>query len=667
MNNDSGIRSLFSTLIGSKKEQSTPAVNEQPVQCLRYGVDFFTECNEPFFFMRETFLECNSACASLFGAKTDYMQGRSLVEFSPPNQPDGTPSSMKAAAIINSALEGKKQSFFWRFTKLDGTLFDAEMTISLMKNSEGSVLFGSMRDITEKLRSDQQLSAAKERLSVTLKSISEGVITTDLYGQTELINPAALDIIGMELKHLVGRHITEVLVLKPDFAPLLVTDPAGEAMRIGRPFFSPYSALVTNSKNEHRPVRYGAAPMLDRNGRIVGAVVALRDVSETERMEKALLNTQRLESLGVLAGGIAHDFNNLLAGLFGYVEMGQRHLQAGRLDKADNCLTNALSVFDKARSLTQQLLTFSKGGEPVKKVFSIKTLLNTSIPFASSGGILRIESFISPNLPDIEADEGQIGQIIDNIIINAKQAMPNGGILKVSATNVKNGKPPSIKADSCILLEFEDNGPGIPKEILGKLFDPFFTTKPTGSGLGLSTVFSIVRKHGGLIEAGNGPSGGAVFKVWLPATSSAPLLNKTVESTGHSKFNGRALLMDDDPLIRETLSDALSNAGIDCIAVEDSDSAISAYVKALETDEKFCFVILDLSIPGGLGGKETLKKLLAIDRNINAVATSGYAEDPILAKPLLYGFKAALPKPSTNAEIASMASMFCTPSDRESR
>jgi len=652
------LKNLLSTIINKPSDKGNVPGAERK-ETLRYCVDIFSESSEPFFFLKETFIDCNKACARLFGVNPSDIIDHSPVEFSPINQPDGSPSSSKAAVVINAAFEGRKQSFLWRHKKIDGTTFDAEVSLTLMKSDIGPVLFGSMRDVTERLRSDHMLSAAKERLSVTLTSISEGVITTDLYGQTELINPTALDIIGMELHNAIGRHITEILVLQPDFAPLLVTDPSSEAMRLGKPFISPYSALIANSRNEHRPVKYGASPMRDRSGRIIGAVVTIRDVSETERLEKALLNTQRIESLGVLAGGIAHDFNNLLAGLFGYVEMGQRHLNAGRYEKANNCLTHVLSVFDKARSLTQQLLTFSKGGDPIKKVFSITSLLEATIPFASSGGMLKIESSIETNLPDVEADEGQLGQVIDNIIINAKQAMPNGGVLRIRASNAVNDKPPTIKAQSCIKIEFEDDGPGIPNKIIGKLFDPFFTTKPTGNGLGLSTAFSIIRKHGGHIEAESSAFGGALFRIWLPATGtfSSPIQKKVPNV--NNKFMGSVLVMDDDPLIRETLSDSLTSLGLECVVTNDGNSALLAYKQAFSEDKRFSLVILDLAIPGGMGGRETLKNILSIDPAANVVATSGYVEDPILAKPHLYGFKGALPKPSTSIEIGTIVNMFC--------
>ncbi len=625
----------------------------------RSNIDIFKESCEPFFFMREVFLDCNEACSKMFKLPVSEIVGRSPVEFSPVYQPDGTSSADKATIFIQSALAGKKQSFFWRHISFDGSVFDVEVVLTPIQSDTGPVIFGSFKDVTNRLRSEQMLAAAKERLSVTLKSIDEGVITTDVYGQTELVNTAALAILEKDASELVGRQITDILVFRPDHAPLLVSDPAREAIKLGRPFISPYPALLCVSESNSRLVKFGASPMRDNAGRIVGAVVTLRDVSETERLEKALLNTQRIESLGVLAGGIAHDFNNLLAGVFGYIEMAQRHLSVSNTKKAEASLINAMEAFDKARNLTQQLLTFSKGGEPVKKVLSVKKMLESAISFSMSGGIIKVEINIDSELLHIEADEAQIGQVFDNIIINAKQAMLGGGSLRIRAVNEKwvgKGMPCD---GTYVKIVFEDSGPGIAPQLIGKIFDPFFTTKPNGNGLGLSTSYSIIKKHGGAIEVDRGELGGAMFTIWLPATteSSSKIVGSSMGSDG--KLTGRVLIMDDESIVRDTLKDAFCSMGLECIAVDNGHHAVEHYRKNMDLGVPFDFVVLDLFIPGGMNGVDTLKKILLINPNANVVATSGYVDDPILAKPLHFGFKAALPKPSSTAEIQAVANMFC--------
>lgn len=369
-----------------------------------------------------------------------------------------------------------------------------------------------------------------------------------------------------------------------------------------------------------------------------------RDVTERLKMEEELNRASKLESIGVLAGGIAHDFNNLLTALIGNIAMGKRLVNPE--DLAYERLVQAEKASLRARDLTQQLLTFSRGGVPIKQTTLIVELLKDSSSFALRGSKVRCDYFIPEDLWPIDVDRGQLGQVTHNLIINAEQAMPEGGVMAISAENIILGDEdiPQLKGGRYVKILFEDHGVGIRRENISRIFDPYFTTKKKGSGLGLATAYSIINNHNGLLTVDSELDVGTSFIVYLPASSEG----KQVQAAKVNKLykgKGRILVMDDDELIREAAFELLDSLGYQAELVSDGGEAINVYKEAHDSGNPFDVVVMDLTVPGGMGGKEAMKKLVALDPTVKAVVSSGYANDPVMANYREFGFVGVVPKP----------------------
>jgi two-component system cell cycle sensor histidine kinase/response regulator CckA len=385
-------------------------------------------------------------------------------------------------------------------------------------------------------------------------------------------------------------------------------------------------------------------------GRLLGFWWLKRDISEKKRAEDELRRAQKLESLGLLAGGIAHDFNNLLTGIMGNISLALRTLDPEH--RAHGRLEAAAVASSRAKDLTRQLLTFSQGGAPVKKTSSIVELLIDSVMFALRGSKVLCEFSIPEDLWHIDMDSGQIHQVINNLIINAVQAMPDGGKIQVDAANLtvtENAGLP-LRKGRYVTIAIRDTGIGIPQEYLQKIFDPYFTTKERGTGLGLATSYSVVRKHGGLMTVESNVGMGSTFHFYLPAAtheleiSQAPVEEDILGS-------GRILVMDDDDLIRDLAGELLTMLGYDVAFAKDGGEALNTYEDAFFAGTPFDAVIMDLTVPGGMGGKEAIGRLREIDPDVRAIVSSGYSNDPVMAEYEKHGFVGVLPKPYDANEV----------------
>jgi signal transduction histidine kinase/CheY-like chemotaxis protein len=354
----------------------------------------------------------------------------------------------------------------------------------------------------------------------------------------------------------------------------------------------------------------------------------------------------RLESLGVLAGGIAHDFNNLLTAILG--NLGLAAMDKRVMAAAGDCISEAERGARRARDITHQLLTFAKGGEPVRTAVLLPEIVTEAANFARHGSNVRLDISCPPDLPAGDVDAGQISRVVHNLVLNAVEAMPAGGMvsIKLAGVDVKAGEIGTLAAGRYIRLSVTDTGHGIPPEILSRIFDPYFSSKPKNrnSGLGLATVRSIIVKHNGHIEVDSKVGSGTTFRLWLPAAlEEAPLPPKSTHASALEP--ARVLVMDDEAVIRRVAGRMLALAGHETVFAADGAEAMRAYIAARQSGAPFDFVILDLTVPGGMGGKEALAELLKIDAGIRAIASSGYSNDPVMANPKAYGFRSRLPKP----------------------
>ncbi len=496
-------------------------------------------------------------------------------------------------------------------------------------------------DITLRKQSEEQNLHAAQEWRTTFDSITDLVSIHDKDHRIIRVNKAFADAFKKKPADLIGKFCYEVVHGTggtTDYCPLLVTQKTGKTCTVEE--FEPTLGIW---------MQISTSPIFDEKGKVTATVHAVKNITEHKQMEEERQRSEKLDSIGTLAGGIAHDFNNLLTGILGNIQLADGYLKQNKVDTAQEMLDEAEKASFRARDLTQQLLTFSKGGLPVKKVMSVNQLIRDSATFALRGSKAKPEFALPDNLWAIEADAGQINQVINNLVINADQAMPNGGTINVSARNVVNGAnlPLLLTEGNYVEITIKDQGTGIPPALQDKIFDPYFTTKQKGSGLGLATSFSIIKHHGGTITFESEMEVGTTFHLYLPATKEVGKKEKTevVVTKTQPVATGKVLVMDDEATILLLLARLLQGAGYEVVPTKNGAEAIQKYSEAKESGKPIDAVILDLTIPGGMGGKETMAKLLEIDPKVKAIVSSGYATDPIMAEFKKYGFSGVVTKP----------------------
>ena len=500
-------------------------------------------------------------------------------------------------------------------------------------------------------RAEQALAEEKERLAVTLRSIGDGVITTDLNGNVVLINQIGELLTGWSQEEASAQPLDVVFrSLDPQTREQCETAVARLTRDGESRSFSRSTILVSRQMAEH-PIQEIAAPLRDAAGRASGVVVAFRDLSDALKAQEERAKASRVASLGLLAGGIAHDFNNILMAIMGNVSVARATTPAGTATRA---LDEAQQACVRARQLTWQLLTFSRGGVPVKKTMALPRIIEESASLALRGSNVQCTFDVSPDLAIVSADEGQMLQVFTNMLINARQAMSGAGSIEIRAENVYEDEERwenalSVTPGHYVRVSITDTGIGIPEENIGRVFDPYFTTKQQGSGLGLATSYSIIKNHGGHVSVQSKLGLGTTMRVSLPATSECDF--PLVMSSRAAMTTGRVLVMDDEASIRRLAVNMLKSLGHEAEVVEDGTAAIEQYRRALKMGKPFDAVLLDLVVPGGMGGRETIERLSQIDPAVNAIVVSGYAQDPALMEFQTYGFKASIAKPYTLEEL----------------
>ncbi|MDX9856902.1 MAG: PAS domain S-box protein [candidate division Zixibacteria bacterium] len=497
----------------------------------------------------------------------------------------------------------------------------------------------------ERHRAEQELRESETKFREIAEMLPEAVFESDAEGRITYANQKATQYFGFETRdYSRGLSILDVIVPEERERALASHQ---QLLRTGEHGVVEYTGVRKDGVKFPISVR---SSRIVRNGVPVGTRGVVIDISMEKAYEREQLRSQKLESLGILAGGLAHDFNNLLTGILGNISIARL---SEKLDtETDQGLEVAERAAMRARDLTQQLLTFSKGGEPVKKVISVEPVLRESVTFALRGSNVRAEISIAEDLKCIDADAGQISQVIHNLTINAVQAMPEGGTITVRACNrlIKPHSHPALGDGAYVEISVADEGLGIPERLLARIFDPYFTTKQTGSGLGLASSYSIVKKHGGHIDVSSIQGTGTTFTVYLPACG----VNATPDPQGEelpAVGSGRILLMDDEGYIRDLATRVLSKAGFEIDCAAHGREAIELFEAARSSGVPYDVVILDLTVPGGMGGRETLEHLQTIDPGVRAIVCSGYSNDPILSRYGEVGFAAMVTKPYRPGEL----------------
>ncbi|WP_300672517.1 transporter substrate-binding domain-containing protein [Desulfoluna sp.] len=489
-------------------------------------------------------------------------------------------------------------------------------------------------------RQTQQIRENNENLRITLDSIGDAVITTGTDGKVTRLNAAAENLTGWPLEDAEGKDIRDVFRLQDRNTdqPISLPEFTGDELS-DKDKTTTEAMLISRNESLYR-IGYNFAPIRDETGKAIGIVIIFKDITDKMKAEEDLLRVKKLESLGILAGGIAHDFNNLLTGLYGNISMAKMALPPTH--EAMDYLASAEESMEAAVALTGQFLTFSKNEQPVRKVIAAGKTLAEAAAFAAQGLNARLETSIDDDLWPVSADKGQLSQIVGNLVINAHQAMSTGGVISLTACNAQAPSGRTVR------ITIQDTGTGIDPEHLDKIFDPYFTTKKTGSGLGLATTYAIVAKHNGTIAVDSELGKGTTFTLSLPAATKPieePLEERLENYIDTHALEAHVLVLDDQAVIRKILETILRKLGIRVTFTVEGHETVEAYRKRQAEGKPFDCVVLDLTIPGGMGGRETSEKILAMDPQAKIILSSGYASDPIMSNYEEHGIKAIAVKP----------------------
>ncbi|UFS70079.1 PAS domain S-box protein [Geomonas sp. RF6] len=589
----------------------------------------------------------NKRLAEMFGCSLDKMMGTLYIDWL---YPAGAEEGIRAT---DDMITGRMRCVTAerRYRRKDGSDFFGFISGRRMVEPDGSLraLVGCIADVTELKSSRHELEREKERLAVTLRSIGDGVITVDNSERVVLLSRVAEELCGYLQVEAAGLPLSEVFrVVHEESGEPLAESPAAQVLRTRRPVEHTEHTVLVARDGTRRTIATSVAPILDRERQILGVVLVFRDVTEKKAIEEELFKARKLESLGILAGGIAHDFNNLLTGIMGNISLARMQMSQDEL--AAPYLERAQQASERSRELTQQLLTFSKGGTPVKKLTCLAQIIRDSATFALTGSNVRCTFDISSDLWPAEIDPVQMGQVISNLVINADQAMPGGGLLVIRAENVL--PLDAETTEKKIRITLKDTGVGISGEHRQRIFDPYFTTKRSGSGLGLATVYSIIKKHDGELKVYSRENHGTTFAITLPAQEG--VVPKVVQQPQvEPQTFGKVLVMDDDAAIRGLAKDSLDFLGYRTTVCKDGRELLELYRSAQAEGAPYCAVIMDLTVPGGMGGREAVQRLLEIDPTALAVASSGYSEDAIMANHRHFGFAGVIAKPYSIQDLKS--------------
>ena len=551
---------------------------------------------------------------------------------------------------LRKVLSGDTAIFEVDHVCKDGSTFTCEAVVKLVTIDGIRLLFSIERDITERKRVVEDLRAERDFAESLIDTAQAIVLVLDTEGRIVRFNLYMEEISGYRLDEVQGKDW---------FSTFL---PSRDHEKIRRIFKAAVSNIRTRGNINPILTRDGIEieiewydkTLKDAEGRVVGLLAIGQDVTERMRAEEALRNKQKLESLGTLAGGIAHDFNNILTGIVGNLSLLKSELKSG--DEELELIQEAEGACQTAKGLARQLLTFASGGVPVVQTRDLAPIVRRAADFATRGSNVKCV-FRTEDRPFFaEVDKDQISQVIQNLVINSKQAMPTGGniTVDVSAVELAANEVPPLAAGRYVRVAVRDEGLGIPEDALLKVFDPFFSSKGQGRGLGLAVCHSIVVKHGGHVGVESRPGAGTTFTIQLPAVEEAPLVRKTGAALSNVSGGGWILVMDDDESVARVLKRMLKKLGYEVVTVPDGAWALEEYRKAKESGRPFDVVIMDLTIPGGMGGKEAGKQLKELDPRARAIVSSGYSNDPVMSEYEAHGFCGVLSKPYRLEDVSML-------------
>ncbi len=597
--------------------------------------------------IKGTLLAANKTSLDVLDIKEEDLLGNPFWETPWWNHSPELQKKLKNA--IDRAAKGEFVRFEASHFNKEGNSFYVDFSLKPVHDDTGNVimLIPEGRDITERIYAQEALQESQERYQGIYNATSDTIFIHDAAtGAIIDVNQAMLDMYGYTKEEALKLTVDNFSAGEPPYTQNEADEKINAALLFGLQTFE-WKAKRKNGELFWVEV---ALKFTEFHGKRF-IIAAVRDISDRKQVEEELIKIKKLESIGVLAGGIAHDFNNILAAILGNISLANLLLKPDEV-KVHSLLQEAEKASLRAKGLTQQLLTFSKGGEPVKSLASISDVIMDSTEFILRGSDVKCEYSFPDDLWHAEIDRGQISQVIQNIILNSTQAMPEGGIITIHCENyVYNGTLTlPIAAGDYIKVSLVDRGVGIPRDLLDKIYDPYFTTKHEGNGLGLAVTHSIIIQHKGHIAADSKQGQGTTVTIYLPAFKQKKLKEQKEEPL---PVGGKAkiLFMDDDKMVRTMANEMLSHYGYEVFLAQDGQEAITLYRESLKDGAHIDLVIMDLTVPGGMGGKETIKEIIAANPQVKAIVSSGYSNNPIMANYGEYGFSAAVSKPYRQEEL----------------
>ncbi len=562
--------------------------------------------------------------------------------------PHALPAGWNVSSYMGSALRGQAGQIIGLLLVLSpDPLMNVPATQSIVQLFAARAASELQRKKTE-----DALRDSEQRYRAIIENAYDLIIEASDTGICQYISPNCHEILGYETSEWLHRSFFDFV--HPEDRANLLEDFKTHILDLKK---IDMVCRIQNKQGEWRWFESHIHPFRTTTGQVVGVIVT-RDITEQKRLEEERLRATKLESVGLLAGGIAHDFNNILTSVFANIGLAKivsgKHPSSSSETISDR-LTAAEKACLRARDLTKQLLTFAKGGAPVKSTTSIRSIITDTVEFALRGSRVRCALHIAEDLWAAEVDEGQISQVLQNLIINADQAMPEGGTITLQANNspimATSGLP--LKPGNYVVVAVTDQGIGIPGDHLPKIFDPYFTTKQKGSGLGLATTYSIMKRHEGHITVYSSLGKGTTFTLYLPATA-AHEITQEVGSQELLNGTGRVLIMDDEEDIQDVLGKMLQHLGFDVDFANDGEQAMTLYTKAAQEGKPYIATILDLTIPGGMGGQETLRRIRDQDPEAKVIVSSGYSNDPVMADSEKFGFSGFIVKPYNIVDLSKV-------------
>lgn len=615
--------------------------------------DLFENANDAIFIIDAdlNYVNANKRATELFGFSREEFLNMNVLELIPSEQAPRSQNEFKKLWE-----QGAYEKFTGKMRTKDGRWLEIEVSSSaIIKDGKIIGARDIVRNVTDRKRMEDALRSSENLLQTIIETEPECVKLVAPDGTLLMMNQAGLDMIEAEsLDQAIGKSIYP-LIAPEHLAAFRKNVDAVFQGRNGRLEFD-----MIGFKGRRLRLDTHAVPLRNVHDEIIALLAVTRDVTERKKLEEELIRAQKLDSVGILAGGIAHDFNNMLTAILGNISLAKKYLNTD--DKAFVRLGEAENASLRAKDLTRQLLTFSRGGAPVKNTASIGAIIKESAGFALRGASVQCQFMIPEGLWPAEVDEGQISQVINNMIINADQAMPEGGVIDVECKNIAVGEEDALplKTGNYVRISIQDHGIGILPEHLSKIFDPYFTTKQKGSGLGLAISYSIIKRHEGLVTVESKVGQGTTFHVYLPASATGRPPRKDRDGVLHAGA-GRILIMDDEDAVRLVAAEMLKSLGYEVKVARNGEEAVSLYTEAKKSGNGFHAVIMDLTVPGGMGGKDAVKRLLEIDPAVKAIVSSGYSNDEVMAEHKKYGFAGMIAKPYKIGNLSEVVSNALKP------